>query len=48
MTKYGIHGTMNAWFTSYLSLRSLKVKCNVASSNETVYSVKKEVNIGTP
>ena len=48
MTKYGIRGSMNAWFTSYLSARSLRVKCNIASSNATVYSVKREVNIGTP
>ena len=34
--------------TSYLNARSLRVKCNVASSNATIYSVKKEVNIGTP
>ena len=48
MSKYGIRGSMNAWFTSYLSARSLRVKCNVVSGNATVYSVKKEVNIGTP
>ena len=48
MSKYGIHGSMNAWFTSYLSARSLRVKCNVASSNTTVYSVRKEIDIGTP
>ena len=48
MSKYGIRGSMNAWFTSYLSARSLRVKCNVASGNATVYSVKKELDIGTP
>ena len=48
MAKYSIHGSMNAWFTSYLSARSLSVKCTVASSNAPVYSVKKEVNIGMP
>ena len=48
MSKYGIRGSMNAWFNSYLSARSLRVKCNVASGNTTVYSVKKEIDIGTP
>ena len=48
MSKYGIRGSMNAWFTSYLNARSLRVKCNIASGNATVYSVKKEINIGTP
>ena len=47
MAKYGIHGTINTWFTSYLSSRSIKVKCNVVSSNETIYSMKKEVTIST-
>ena len=48
MPKYGICGSMNAWFTSYLNARSLKVKCNVASDNTTIYSMKKEIKIGTP
>ena len=48
MSKYGICGSMNAWFTSYLSARSLRVKCNVASGNATIYSVKKELDTGTP
>ena len=46
MSKYGIRGSMNAWFTNYLNARSLRVKCTVASGNATVYSVKKEINIG--
>ena len=48
MSKYGIRGSMNAWFTSYLNARSLRVKCAVASGNATVYSEKKEINIATP
>ena len=48
MERYGIHSSMSDWFASYLSLRSLRVKCNVLSSNAPVYSSKKEVSIGTP
>ena len=39
---------MNIWFTSYLSARSLRVKCSIASRNASVYSMKKEVDIGMP
>ena len=48
MAKYGIRGPILDWFTSYLNLRSLKVKCNVASNNTPEYSTKMETNIGTP
>ena len=48
MVKYGIRGSMNDRFASYLSIRSLRVKCNVVSSNAQVYSHKKDINIGAP
>ena len=48
MHKYGTRGSINAWFSSYLESRSQRVKCNVASSNATIYSMEKPMDIGTP
>ena len=46
--RYGICGTCLEWFKSYLKNRQLQVKCNVTTSNETVFSNHYEVNFGTP
>ena len=48
LEKYGIRGIMQKWFTSYLNARTLRVKCNVTSSNTPVKSDRQQNNIGTP
>ena len=39
---------MLTWFESYLCGRQMRVKCETASSNKTVYSDYKVINYGTP
>ena len=48
LEKYGIRGTMQDWFMSYLKTRTLRVKCNVASSNIPIKSDLYKIGIGTP
>ena len=46
LEKYGIRGTMLDWFRSYLTNRSLSMKC-MSKDNEPVRSSKYMVNYGT-
>ena len=48
LEKYGIRGIMQNWFRSYLNTRTLRVKCNVASSNIPIKSDLQQNDIGTP
>ena len=48
LEKYGIRGTMQNWFMSYLKTRTLRVKCNTASSNTPIKSDLFQNDIGTP
>ena len=48
LEKYGIRGIMQDWFMSYLKTRTLRVKCNVASSNIPIKSDLYKIGIGTP
>ena len=38
LSRYGIRGTANNWFESYLENRLMRVKCRIASSGKTEYS----------
>ena len=45
---YGIRGTALSWFESYLSSRSLRVKCRTVSSATSQTSEEYCVDFGTP
>ena len=48
LERYGIRGITKDWFVSYLSTRTLRVKCNVASSNMPIKSDLQQNVIGAP
>ena len=48
MEKYGLHGVTLEWFKSYLSGRSLKVKCRTAQSGKLQISDDYLIEYGTP
>ena len=48
LEKYGIRGVCLKWFESYLSGRSLSVKCVPSSTGKMEKSNKFPVNVGTP
>ena len=48
LTRYGIRGTCLKWFKSYLSNRSMRLKCRTSLSPEEVKSNIYDVNYGTP
>ena len=48
LKKYGIRGTTNHWFKSYLSDRKLRSKCNIQGLSEPVYSTYHNIDYGTP
>ena len=48
LCKYGIRGPALDWFTSYLTGHSLRVKCNIETSNKPVYSQPYPIDYGTP
>ena len=48
LEKYGIRGIMHQWFKSHLNARTLRVKCNVTSSNTPIKSDLQNNEIGTP
>ena len=37
LNKYGVRGTSFDWFSSYLSDREMKIKCQTACSNRITY-----------
>ena len=48
LSLYGIHGLALDWFTSYLSNRTMQVKCSTSTSSSVQYSNTHNVQIGTP
>ena len=48
LSKYGIRGTCLEWFKSYLSDRTMSLKCRTASSLKEIISDSLEVKYGTP
>ena len=48
LSKYGIRGNALSWFKSYLSNRSIKVKCAIASTGQVEKSTDYQVEYGTP
>ena len=48
LSKYGIRGTCLEWFKSYLSDRTMSLKCRTASSPKEIISDSFEVKYGTP
>ena len=48
LSKYGIRGNALAWFKSYLTDRSIKVKCSIASTGQVEKSNDYPVDYGTP
>ena len=48
MDNYGIRGTVQNWFASYLTNRQLRVKCQVESEPNYQYSDLYDVEFGTP
>ena len=45
--KYGVRGTSLDWFSSCLSDREMRIKCQTASSNRITYSEKYSIQYGT-
>ena len=45
---YGLRGTANNWFASYLHNRRMRVKCTISSTGKLEYSRYQTVNYGTP
>ena len=48
LSKYGIRGTCLEWFKSYLTDRTMSLKCRTASSPNEIRSNTFEVKFGTP
>ena len=48
MENYGMRGTVQNWFASYLTNRQLRVKCQVESEPNYQYSDLYDVEFGTP
>ena len=48
MEIYGMRGIVHKWFTSYLTNRQLRVKCQVSSEPNNQYSDLYDVEFGTP
>ena len=48
LEKYGIRGTANEWFKSYLSDRKLRSKCIIRGISDPVYSSYHDIEYGTP
>ena len=48
LARYGIRGTCLEWFKSYLTNRSMRLKCRTSLSPEEVKSKTYDVNYGTP
>ena len=48
LNKYGIRGQASTWFTSYLTKRQLRVKCNTQYEDTTKYSDYFPIEYGTP
>ena len=46
--KYGIRGTTLDWFKSYLTERTLQVKCHTDDNGTITYSRNYKIDIGTP
>ena len=45
---YGVHGLSNNWFKSYMSNRSIQVKCRTLSCNTTEISKQYHIKYRTP
>ena len=48
LNKYGIRGKASEWFTSYLTERQLRAKCNTQYEDTTQYSEYFPIEYGTP
>ena len=48
MEIYGIRGVPLDWFKSYLTGRTLRVKCNISNCDEPVFSEQYNIKYGTP
>ena len=48
LNKYGIRGKASQWFTSYLTERQLRAKCNTQYDDKTTYSEYFPIEYGTP
>ena len=48
MDNYGMRGTVQNWFASYLTNRQLRVKCQVVSEPNYQYSDLYDIEFGTP
>ena len=48
LERYGIRGSSLSWFKSYLTDRSLRVKCKTSDTGELTYSELHSVPYGTP
>ena len=48
LERYGLRGTINNWFASYLQNRKMRVKCTTSSTGKLEYSRYQTVNYGTP
>ena len=48
LARYGIRGTCQEWFKSYLSNRTMRLKCRTSLNPEEVKSKTYDVNYGTP
>ena len=47
LNKYRVRGTSLDWFSSYLSDREMRIKCQTPSSNRITYSEKYSIEYGT-
>ena len=47
LSYYGIRGTPNDWFASYLLNRKMRVKCNISSTGRQEHSEYRDVKFGT-